>query len=132
MFFDSRFRPVRAVKWLCPLAVALALMILAPAARAQDPDIAKKLGDFDAYMAQTAWLCVCPPSVCERGLFTPEASYEGEVVAQPIVAARVPRPRFARVGSVSLGGGSFSESPNQLAAAARSESHSSWSFSTTL
>jgi len=53
MFFDSRFRPVRAAKWLCPLAVALVLMIFAPAARAQDPDIAKKLGDFDAYMAQT-------------------------------------------------------------------------------
>ena len=53
MFFDSRFRPVRAAKWLCPLAVALALMILAPATRAQDPDIAKKLGDFDSYMAQT-------------------------------------------------------------------------------
>jgi CubicO group peptidase (beta-lactamase class C family) len=28
-------------------------MILAPATRAQDPGIAKKLGDFDAYMAQT-------------------------------------------------------------------------------
>jgi len=53
MFFDSRFRPVRAVKRLCPLAVALALMILAPAARAQDPEITKKLGDFDSYMAQT-------------------------------------------------------------------------------
>jgi len=53
MFFDSRFRPVRAVKWLCPLAVALVLMILAPAARAQEPDISKKLGDFDSYMAQT-------------------------------------------------------------------------------
>jgi CubicO group peptidase (beta-lactamase class C family) len=53
MFFDSRFRTVRAGKWLCPLAVALTLMIFAPAARAQDPDIAKKLGDFDAYMAQT-------------------------------------------------------------------------------
>ena len=53
MFFDSRFRPVRASKWLCPSAVALALMIFASAARAQDPDIAKKLGDFDAYMAQT-------------------------------------------------------------------------------
>jgi len=53
MFFDSRFRPVRAAKWFCPLAVALVLMIFAPAARAQDPDIAKKLGDFDAYMAQT-------------------------------------------------------------------------------
>jgi len=34
MFFDSRFRPVRAVNWLCPLAVALALVILAPAMRA--------------------------------------------------------------------------------------------------
>jgi len=53
MFFDSGFRPVPAVKRLCPLAVALALMILAPATRAQDPDVIKKLGDFDAYMAQT-------------------------------------------------------------------------------
>jgi len=52
MFFDSRLRPVRAANWFCPLAVALALMIFAPAARAQEPDITKKLDGFDSYMAQ--------------------------------------------------------------------------------
>src|SRR6266478_2813408 len=52
MFFDLRLRSVRAAKWLCPLAVALALMIFAPAARAQAPDITKKLDGFDSYMAQ--------------------------------------------------------------------------------
>jgi CubicO group peptidase (beta-lactamase class C family) len=53
MFFDRRLRPVRAANWICSLAVALALMIFAPAARAQEPDVTKKLDGFDAYMAQT-------------------------------------------------------------------------------
>jgi CubicO group peptidase (beta-lactamase class C family) len=52
MLFDSRLRPVRAANWFCQLAVALALMIFAPAARAQEPDITKKLDGFDSYMAQ--------------------------------------------------------------------------------
>src|SRR5229473_1976863 len=52
MFFDSKLRSVRTAYWLCPLAVALALMIFAPAARAQEPDITKKLDGFDSYMAQ--------------------------------------------------------------------------------
>ncbi len=52
MFFDRRLRPVRAVNWICSLAVALALMIFALAARAQEPDITKKLDGFDSYMAQ--------------------------------------------------------------------------------
>src|SRR4029077_20249488 len=53
MFFDSRPRAARAANWLCPLAAALALMIFALAASAQDTDITKKLDGFDAYMAQT-------------------------------------------------------------------------------
>ncbi len=52
MFFDRRLRPVRAVNWICSLAVALALMIFALAARAQEPEITKKLDGFDSYMAQ--------------------------------------------------------------------------------
>jgi len=49
MFFDHRLRPV----YLLPrLAVAGALVIFALAARAQEPDITKKLDGFDAYMAQ--------------------------------------------------------------------------------
>jgi len=52
MFFDSRLRPVRAAKRLCWLAVTLALVVFAPAARAQEPDITKKLDGFDSYMAQ--------------------------------------------------------------------------------
>jgi CubicO group peptidase (beta-lactamase class C family) len=52
MFFDSRLRPVRAARRFCPLAVALALVLFAAAARAQEPDITKKLDGFDSYMAQ--------------------------------------------------------------------------------
>ena len=52
MFFDRRLCSVRAAKWLCPLAVAFALALFAPAARAQEPDITKKLDGFDSYMAQ--------------------------------------------------------------------------------
>src|SRR5713226_4971702 len=52
MFFDSRLRPVRAAKWFCPLALALALVIFALPIRAQEPDITKKLDGFDSYMAQ--------------------------------------------------------------------------------
>jgi CubicO group peptidase (beta-lactamase class C family) len=52
MFFDRRLCSVRAAKCLCPLAVAFALALFAPAARAQEPDIAKKLDGFDSYMAQ--------------------------------------------------------------------------------
>jgi CubicO group peptidase (beta-lactamase class C family) len=53
MFLDSKLRTMRAARWICPLAVALALMIFAPAVRAQETDITKKLDGFDAYMAQT-------------------------------------------------------------------------------
>src|SRR5713226_698315 len=52
MFFDSRLRSVRAAKWFCALAVALVLLISALTARAQEPDITKKLDGFDSYMAQ--------------------------------------------------------------------------------
>jgi len=52
MFFDRRLCSVRAAKWLCPFAVAFALALFAPAAPAQEPDIAKKLDGFDSYMAQ--------------------------------------------------------------------------------
>ena len=52
MFFDSRLCSVRAAKWLCRLAVALALALFAPAARAQESEITKKLDGFDSYMAQ--------------------------------------------------------------------------------
>jgi len=52
MFFDRRLCSVRAAKWLCRLAVALALALFAPVARAQEPDITKKLDGFDSYMAQ--------------------------------------------------------------------------------
>ena len=52
MLFDSRHRSVRPANWVCPLGVALVVMIFAPAARAQEPDITKKLDGFDSYMAQ--------------------------------------------------------------------------------
>src|SRR5713226_3276836 len=52
MFFDSRLRPARAANCFFPLAIALVLMIFAPTARAQEPDITKKLDGFDSYMAQ--------------------------------------------------------------------------------
>jgi CubicO group peptidase (beta-lactamase class C family) len=53
MFFDSRLPSARAANWMCPLAVAFALMIFALATRAQEPDITKKLEGFDSYMEQT-------------------------------------------------------------------------------
>ncbi|HXN52424.1 MAG TPA: serine hydrolase [Candidatus Acidoferrum sp.] len=52
MFLDGRLRPVRAGNWICPFAVALALMIFAHRARAQEPDITKKLDGFDSYVEQ--------------------------------------------------------------------------------
>jgi len=52
MFFDSKPRSVRFANRIPFLAVALALLISAPAALAQEPDIAKKLDGFDSYMAQ--------------------------------------------------------------------------------
>src|ERR1700694_3031726 len=52
MFLDGRLRPVRAGNWICPFAVALALMIFAHRARAQEPDIADKLQGFDSYVEQ--------------------------------------------------------------------------------
>jgi CubicO group peptidase (beta-lactamase class C family) len=52
MLFESKLCSVRAANWFCLSAVVLALMIFAPAARAQEPDISKKLDGFDSYMAQ--------------------------------------------------------------------------------
>jgi CubicO group peptidase (beta-lactamase class C family) len=50
MPFNNKFRPANLLPWL---AAVLALSIFALAAGAQDADVTKKLGDFDAYMAQT-------------------------------------------------------------------------------
>src|SRR6202140_785182 len=49
MFCVNRLHWFRAIR---PTAVALALMICALAASAQEADVTKKLGDFDSYMAQ--------------------------------------------------------------------------------
>src|SRR5579864_3498296 len=53
MPFVSTPRSARATCWFRALAAALALAFFAFTAGAQDADVAKKLGDFDAYMAQT-------------------------------------------------------------------------------
>jgi len=50
MFFDSKLTSV--VTRIRPLAVALALLISALTASAQEIDITKKLDGFDSYMAQ--------------------------------------------------------------------------------
>jgi CubicO group peptidase (beta-lactamase class C family) len=56
MFFESRFQPVRTANSICRFTVSLALLplllIVALPARAQEPDITKKLDGFDSYMAQ--------------------------------------------------------------------------------
>ncbi len=52
MFFASRLRSVHVANRIRPLAVAVALLISALAASAQEPDITKKLDGFDSYMAQ--------------------------------------------------------------------------------
>ncbi len=52
MFFDSKPRSSRVVNRIRPLAVALALLISALTASAQEIDITKKLDGFDSYMAQ--------------------------------------------------------------------------------
>src|SRR6266481_3487646 len=52
MFFDSKPRYTRVVNRIRPLAVALALLISALTASAQEIDITKKLDGFDSYMAQ--------------------------------------------------------------------------------
>jgi CubicO group peptidase (beta-lactamase class C family) len=51
MLSVRKLRPVPA-HWISLLSVAFALMIFAVAARAQEPDITKKLDGFDSYMAQ--------------------------------------------------------------------------------
>jgi CubicO group peptidase (beta-lactamase class C family) len=48
----SRFQPARVGNSIPLLALAVALLIFAFPARAQEPDIAKKLDGFDSYMAQ--------------------------------------------------------------------------------
>ena len=50
MFLDSKLTSV--VNRIRPLAVALALLISALTASAQEIDITKKLDGFDSYMAQ--------------------------------------------------------------------------------
>jgi CubicO group peptidase (beta-lactamase class C family) len=52
MFICNRLHSSRAANWIRLLAVALAPMICALAASAQEADVTKKLGDFDSYMAQ--------------------------------------------------------------------------------
>ena len=53
MFPDRSCRRNPAINSILRLAVLLALFIFAMPARAQDPEVARKLGDFDAYMTQT-------------------------------------------------------------------------------
>jgi CubicO group peptidase (beta-lactamase class C family) len=52
MVCASRFEPVRGGNCIATLGLALALLIFAFPARAQEADIAKKLDGFDSYMAQ--------------------------------------------------------------------------------
>ena len=56
MSFDRASRPVPAANSICRFAVSLALLpallIVALPARAQEPDITKKLDGFDSYTAQ--------------------------------------------------------------------------------
>ena len=52
MLFASRVRFAPITKLNCAFAVALGLLIFAHSARAQEPDVTKKLDGFDAYMAQ--------------------------------------------------------------------------------
>ena len=52
MFFDGRVRSGRVSNHIFAAVLALALMIFGRPARAQDPDITKKLDGFDSYMAQ--------------------------------------------------------------------------------
>src|ERR1700720_75380 len=52
MFCVNRLRSFRTANRIRLLVVALALMICALAASAQEADVTKKLGDFDSYMAQ--------------------------------------------------------------------------------
>jgi CubicO group peptidase (beta-lactamase class C family) len=49
---DSRLRLYLAANWIRLATVPLALLIFALSARAQEPDITKKLDGFDAYMTQ--------------------------------------------------------------------------------
>lgn len=52
MVLDRRFRSLHIANRIRPLAVALALLISALTASAQEIDITKKLDGFDSYMAQ--------------------------------------------------------------------------------
>jgi CubicO group peptidase (beta-lactamase class C family) len=52
MLFASRVRFAPVTKLHCVFAVALGLLIFPHSARAQEPDVTKKLDGFDAYMAQ--------------------------------------------------------------------------------
>src|ERR1700716_877823 len=52
MHFHSTLRLVRATNSILRLAVSLSLLAFALPARAQEPDITKKLDGFDSYMAQ--------------------------------------------------------------------------------
>jgi CubicO group peptidase (beta-lactamase class C family) len=52
MFLCNKLHSSRAASWIRSLAVALALLVCALAASAQEADVTKRLGDFDSYMAQ--------------------------------------------------------------------------------
>jgi CubicO group peptidase (beta-lactamase class C family) len=52
MLFASRVRFAPITKLNCAFAVALGLLIFPHPARAQEPDVTKKLDGFDAYLAQ--------------------------------------------------------------------------------
>ena len=52
MFLCNKLHSSRAANWIRSLAVALALLVCALAASAQEADVTKRLGDFDSYMAQ--------------------------------------------------------------------------------